>query len=198
MPVLMLVFPQYHSTCKQGSTNILTVIFSISFLQWGSITLMTSSRWSQGQQPSGTEKTPNCGGQGFPAHHSLPILSKGSVFPKSPRGYPTGSSDSSLPLQLMAIQMSAKTNPHGATLCTALQDKLKRLNPGKPRAWHLPEIRAVCSSCGSVVQQIHLLNDNSFIGKPIQLKPASNKVSNSPLCIKNMESCLHFPECPQP
>lgn len=106
----------------------------------------------------------------------------------------------SLPLQLIAIQMGAKTEPSGGGPRPGLQEQSKRLNPGKPRAWlAFRKFRAVCSSCGSSSTTNSLTEWQQLYWQANSIKaPASNKVSGSPLCIKNMESCLHFPECPQP
>lgn len=81
-----------------------------------------------------------------------------------------------------------------------LRDPLRRLNPGKPRPWlAFRKFRAVSSSCGSSSTTNSLTEWQQLYWQANSIKaPASNKVSGSPLCIKNMESCLHFPECPQP
>ena len=135
---------------------------------------MTSSMEPRAAAIWELKKTPDCGGQGFPAHHLLPLtfLWVPCSLQNPPGSHPTGSSDSSLPLQLMAIQMSAKTNPPGATLCLAFRISQKGWTQASPGPG-LPSGNSGLSAAAvvRVVQQIHLLNDNSFIGKPIQLKP---------------------------
>lgn len=152
-----------------------------------------------------TGKTPSCGGQGFLASQLPPLTCYG--FPVSYK-IPPGRTP-------LAHQVPAQFQPACATHCPlngcqnqalqgdtrpSLQDQSKRLNPGKPRAWlAFRKFQAVCSSCGSSSTTNSLTEWQQLYWQANSIKaPASNKVSGSPLCIKNMDSCLHFPECPQP
>lgn len=84
---------------------------------------MTSSMEPRAAAIWELKKTPDCGGQGFPAHQlTAPNIPMGSLFPAKSPGVTTHRLIRfSLPLQLTAIQMGAKTNPHGATLCMAFR-----------------------------------------------------------------------------
>lgn len=183
MPVLQLwYFLNTARPLKQGSTNILTVIFSISFLQWEAITSYDQLDGAQGSGCLGTEKNT----QLWWARLSCPPITisnipMGSLFPpRPPKVTLTGSSGScsNMPLQLAAIQMGAKPKPHrwGAkgedTRCLAFEIHQKGWTQASPGSG-LPSGNSGLSAAAvvRVVQQIHLLNDNSFIGKPIQLKP---------------------------
>lgn len=81
-----------------------------------------------------------------------------------------------------------------------LPDRRRGLNPGKPRAWlAFRKFRAVYSSCAVSTTTNSLPEWQQLYWQANSIKArASNKVSGSSLCIKNMESCLRFPECPQP
>lgn len=156
----------------------------------------------------GLKKTPNCDGQDFPTSQLPPITFYGFPVPyEIPQGHTS-----------LAHQVPAQSQPAFATYrhpnrCQnwapwggrgeprpGLQEQSKRLNLGKPRAWlAFRKFRAVCSSCGSSSTTNSLTEWQQLYWQANSIKaPASNKVSGSPLCIKNMESCLHFPECPQP
>lgn len=80
--------------------------------------------------------------------------------------------NSSRPLQLTAIRMGAKTKRCGKMLSLAFRINRKGWTQASPGPG-LPSGNSGLSAAAvvRVVQQIHLLNDNSFIGKPIQLKP---------------------------
>lgn len=168
----------------------------------GSDILFWLARWSQGQRLSGDWwKHPIVVGKAFRPPIIVPNIPMGSLIPtRSPKVTPHW---------LIRFQPAPVTHchpngcqnqpPQGHTL-HGLQDQSKRLNPGKPMAWlAFRKFRAVCSSCGLSSTTNSLTEWQQLYWQANSIKaPASNKVSGSPLCIKNMESCLHFPECPQP
>ena len=134
----------------------------------------------------------------------------GSLFPTRP---PQGHTYCLISVSLLNSASATCCHPNGCQkqappvrgggrghTLPGLWDQSKRLNPGKPRVWlAFRKFRAVCSSCGSSSTTNSLTEWQQLYWQANSIKaPASNKVSGSPLCIKNMESCLHFPECPQP
>lgn len=107
---------------------------------------------------------------------TLTSILMGSIFPKLVlRSYPCQLAKLLLSPSSCCNTLAPKEVPcpsYKGRLLTWPSGSIARLNPGKPRAWlAFRKFQAVYTAVLRVVQQIHLLNDNSFIGKPIQLKP---------------------------
>lgn len=172
--------------------------------------LLRVASWGQGYQLSDEwRNTHLCGRQDGPASHLLPkwtpevwgllFLSRGSKFtsPRSPGSH-------SIPAFLshskwVTIQVGAKFCPQWGHSVQPL-GSISNAEPRQTQslAWR-QQILGCLSSCGWSRTTNSLTEWQQLYWQANSIKgPASNNVSGSPLCIKNVESCLHFPECPQP
>lgn len=144
----------------------------------GSDTLLWLAQWSQGQRLSGDWKNTQLWWIRLSRPSiTTPNLPMGSLFPiGSPKvtlhWLPRFLLHPSLSPTTHCHQNRYQNQPHGATLCMAFRIHQKGWTQTSPGPG-LPSGNSGLSAAAvvRVVQQIHLLNDNSFIGKPIQLKP---------------------------
>lgn len=204
MPLLML--PYLLSTAwplKQGFSNILTALFSILFYNGERRSLMTSSVKPR-VASAWKLKTPNCVRRGWPVPQVWHLAFLWAPFSPQDvlRSYAV-SLRAPAKIQLLLQLIAPKGVPwpsHRGGLSIWPSGWMVRVHPGKPRAWlAFRKFRAVYSSCASSSTTNSLTEWQQLYWQANSIKaPTSNKVSGSPPCIENMESCLHFPECPQP